>query len=88
METDRYTYEHDGLTCLLFPFSDDISVNTGKLAMWRLRTHGSFGGTWLSDYVPNRLGGFISSAESVAENDEISVGDEPDEGMELQLGGM
>ena len=26
--------------------------------MWRIQTHGQFGGTWLSDYVPNRLGGF------------------------------
>ena len=26
--------------------------------MWRIKTHGQFGGTWLSDYVPNRLGGF------------------------------
>ena len=26
--------------------------------MWRLKTHGEFGGTWLSDYVPNHLGGF------------------------------
>ena len=33
----------------------------GKLAMWRLQTHGQFGGTWLSDYVPNRLGGFIQT---------------------------
>ena len=28
--------------------------------MWRLQTHDTFGGTWLSDYVPNRLGGFHS----------------------------
>ena len=28
--------------------------------MWRLQTHEQFGGTWLSDYVPNRLGGFVS----------------------------
>lgn len=27
--------------------------------MWRLQTHPHFGGTWLSDYVPNRLGGFV-----------------------------
>ena len=27
--------------------------------MWRLQTREQFGGTWLSDYVPNRLGGFI-----------------------------
>ena len=35
----------------------------GKLAMWRLHSHEQFGGTWLSDYVPNRLGGFISEHE-------------------------
>ena len=35
----------------------------GKLAMWRLQTHGAFGGTWLSDYVPNRLGGFRSARQ-------------------------
>ncbi|MEZ3468057.1 MAG: hypothetical protein K1W40_06295 [Schaedlerella sp.] len=53
------TFEHDGLTCLMFPFSDDVKLDMGKLAMWRLQTHETFGGTWLSDYVPNRLGGFM-----------------------------
>ena len=24
--------------------------------MWRLQTHDTFGGTWLSDYIDNRLG--------------------------------
>ena len=52
-------FQHDGLTNLLFPF-EGIQVDMGKLAMWRLQTHGTFGGTWLSDYVPNRLGGFRS----------------------------
>ena len=40
--------------------------------MWRLQTHGNFGGTWLSDYVPNKLGGFISkeqTAEAVQKPD-------------------
>ena len=60
---DCSTFRHDGLTCLLFPFSDDVKIDTGKLAMWRLQTHGDFGGTWLSDYVPNRLGGFISAEQ-------------------------
>ena len=36
-----------------------MELDIGKLAMWRLQTHEQFGGTWLSDYVPNRLGGFI-----------------------------
>lgn len=56
---DCSAFEHDGVTCLLFPFNDDVKLDVGKLAMWRLRTHGNFGGTWFSDYVPNRLGGFI-----------------------------
>ena len=51
-------FQHDGLTNMLFPF-EDVKLNMGKLAMWRLQTHETFGGTWLSDYVPNRLGGFV-----------------------------
>lgn len=60
--TECSSFEHDGLTCLLFPFKD-VKLDIGKLAMWRLRTHEMFGGTWLSDYVPNRLGGFITQPE-------------------------
>jgi len=56
-------FEHDGVTNLLFPF-EGVKLNMGKLAMWRLRTHEVFGGTWLSDYVPNRLGGFRSQDSS------------------------
>ena len=55
--SDCRSFEYDGLTCLYYPF-DNVKLNVGKLAMWRLRTHEQFGGTWLSDYVPNRLGGF------------------------------
>lgn len=50
------------LTCLLFPF-DGAKLDMSKLAVWRLKSHEAFGGTWLSDYVPNRLGGFIEGAE-------------------------
>ena len=56
---EAYTFEHDGLTCLLFSFKEGMTIEMGKLAMWRLQTHPHFGGTWLSDYVPNRLGGFV-----------------------------
>ena len=52
------SFQHDGVTCLLFPF-EGVELDVGRLAMWRLQTHGQFGGTWLSDYVPNRLGGFV-----------------------------
>ena len=57
-----FTFKHDGLTCLLFPF-EGAKLDVGKLAIWRLQTHGHFGSTWLSDYVPNRLGGFTDGQE-------------------------
>lgn len=53
-----YTFKNEGLTCLLFQF-DDIQLDIGRLAIWRLKTRENFGSTWLSDYVPNNLGGFI-----------------------------
>lgn len=55
---DIYVFEHDGLTNILFPFDglEPATLNIGKLAIWRLQTHGTFGGTWLSDYLPNALG--------------------------------
>ncbi len=52
------SFQHDGVTCLLFPFENE-KLDMGKFAMWRLQTHDQFGGAWLSDYVPNQLGGFV-----------------------------
>lgn len=52
-------FENEDLTNLMFPFSENVKLDMGKLAMWRLQTHGNFGGKWLSDYVDNTLGGFI-----------------------------
>ena len=56
-------FQNGSLTNILFPFEDGLEIDMGKLAMWRLRSHEQFGGTWLSDYVPNRLGGFITEHE-------------------------
>lgn len=58
-------FENEGLTNLMFTFSEDVKLDMGKLAMWRLQTHENFGGKWLSDYVDNTLGGFLS--EEMAE---------------------
>lgn len=52
---DAYVFEHDGLTNILFSM-EDVNLDVGKLAIWRIASHGTFGGTWLSDYLPNRLG--------------------------------
>ena len=58
--TEVLSFQYEGLTNLLFPFDDTVKLDMSALAMWRLKSHGQFGGTWLSDYVPNRLGGFLS----------------------------
>ena len=84
------SFFHEGSTNLLFPF-EDVKLDFGKLAIWRLRSHGTFGGTWLSDYVPNKLGGFLDGGPvqkteehkqserrldtPVQENEELGLGD-------------
>lgn len=60
-----YAFENGEVTNLLFPFNDSAKLDMGRLAIWRLRSHEQFGGTWLSDYVPNRLSDFT---EDEAEN--------------------
>lgn len=77
-----YTFKNENLTCLLFPF-DDVQLDVGKLAMWRLQTHEQFGGTWLSDYVPNRLGGFVSENEQTQNEDCSPMEETEDFGMEM-----
>jgi len=62
------SFKRDGLTCLLFDF-EGAELDIGKFAMWRLQTHEQFGGTWLSDYVPNRLGGFIHEQQKAEKPD-------------------
>ena len=62
-------FKHEDLTNILFKFTDDIKLNIGKLAIWRLASHETFGGTWLTDYVENRLGGFICETEN--HNDDL-----------------
>ena len=70
--TEVSVFEHDGLVCILYPF-EDVKIGMGKLAVWRLQTHEDFGGTWLSDYVPNRLGGF--KMDSVEKPDCVLIGE-------------
>lgn len=68
------SFQHGELTCLLYPF-EGVELDVGKLAMWRLQTHAAFGGTWLSDFVPNRLGGFLEEpAQEPAKPDCALIG--------------
>ena len=51
---DCSVFEHNNVTCIMFPF-EEVELNIGKLAMWRIQSHAFYGGTWLSDYIPNYL---------------------------------
>ncbi len=66
-------FQNDGMTCILYPF-DNVHLDVGKLAMWRLQSYTAFAGTWLSDYVDNKLGGF-----------EGKLSDDIDEGQVMKL---
>ena len=74
--TDISSFKYRDLTCLLFPMTDDVKLNTGKLAVWRVKTHEVFGSTWLSDFQVNQLGmeefqaeGDVSSPKEAKEQD-------------------
>lgn len=56
---DCSVFKNGDVTCILYPF-ENVELNMGKLAVWRIASHDTFGGTWLSDYVPNKLGGFVT----------------------------
>ena len=57
-----YVFVNGELTCLLFPFKD-VQLDFGKLAIWRIQTRENYGSTWLSDYVENKLGGFLTQPQ-------------------------
>ena len=51
-----FVFQNEDRTNLVLPF-EDVKLDIGKLAIWRLNTRGYFGSMWRSDYVDNRLGG-------------------------------
>ena len=71
MFTEVSIFEHNGMTNLLFNM-ENVDLDIGKLAMWRIGTHERFGGKWLSDYTQNQFGvemgaGMESSSELTPE---------------------
>lgn len=69
---DCCAFRHEELTNILFPFTENVKLDIGKLAMWRIQTHEQFGGTWLSDYVENKLDGFTVN-EVETENESFNM---------------
>lgn len=64
---DISVFQNGELTNLLFKFTPDVNVNMYRLAFWRIASHPTFGGTWLSDYVENYLGGYITDQTTETE---------------------
>lgn len=60
------SFKHEGSPCLIFGFKDDDKIDMGKLAVWRIKTHPVFGGTWIDDFVNNKLGGFVQGTTAQA----------------------
>ena len=56
-----YSFKNGGLTCLLFPF-EDVQLDVGKLAIWRLRTRhcriGADGGNHSEKSIACSVSGF------------------------------
>jgi hypothetical protein len=53
--TDISAFQNNGCADLLFDM-ENVKLDVGKLAAWRLQTRQQFGGAWLSDYLTNQLG--------------------------------
>ena len=57
-------FEHQGLTNLFLPF-DDVKLDMGKLAVWRITAGRRFGSMWLSDHLDHPLGGQKENSQEV-----------------------
>ncbi len=57
---DVSVFDFNDETCILYPFTEDLKINLGKLSIWRVRTSEVFGGMWLTDFVEGQLGGFVN----------------------------
>ena len=55
--TNCVAFENGDTTCILYPF-EGAKLNIGKLSIWRIASHETFGGTWFNEYMSQHFGGF------------------------------
>ena len=55
-------FQNGDVTCILYPF-EGAKVNLGKLSIWRIASHETFGGMWFDEFVSKNFGGFTDSTE-------------------------
>ncbi len=69
---DCVSFENNDMICMLYKFNSNIKLDMGKLAVWRIQSHDTFGGTWLTDFVEHQLGGFHPAPHIQNEGMEMS----------------
>ena len=52
---DCISFKNNGVTCMIYPFDENVKLDVGKLAFWRIGSYSVLGGMWLSDYIDNKL---------------------------------
>ena len=57
---NAFVFMHGKFTNLYLPFDENVEINMEKFTVWRQEFCEQFFGTWLSDYVDKRLGGFLT----------------------------
>ena len=62
-------FHNGGSTNLLFHFTEDVEINIGKLAFWRIATNPNWNAKWFSDYVNNYLDAFVDEAPQTPDDD-------------------
>jgi hypothetical protein len=69
-----YVFEHDDRTNMLFNM-ENVKLDMGRLALWRLKSYAAFGGYWLGDYLHNRLGIDTDSVQTVNDKPAMQLAD-------------
>lgn len=64
-----YSFQHEGRTCLFFPFSDELKVNPRKLLGWKMQNSEQYECMWYSDYLDQKLGGQLLEQKSIDKPD-------------------
>ena len=59
-----HVFEHNGLTNIMFDM-ENVDLDIGRLAAWRMQTHSVYAGAWSSDYLTNTLGVITDDSRTV-----------------------
>jgi len=62
---DIHVFEHNELTNIMFDM-ENVDLDIGRLASWRMQTHDVYVGSWSSDYLANTLGVITDDSRTIS----------------------